>query len=152
MPGDIVEEVDGRRLRGRSGWAESFEIAFPGDRRELVLRRGRTRVEAVLTLVARASWAAATVGPRVEIAVLGIEVQNLAADDAAQHRIDSGVQVTATGRRSYFAQGDVLIELNGVRIKAISDVVRAVEIVEQQRSLNAVFIRQGETRRIIHNW
>jgi serine protease Do len=150
--GDVVERVDGRALRGRSGWAESFEIAFPGDRRSLLLRRGRSRVEAALTLVARDSWAAATVGPRVKISFLRIEVQNLAADDAAQHRIDSGVQVTSVGRGSYFAPGDVLVELNGVRIKGSGDVVRAVEIAQRQRSLNAVFIRQGETRRIIQNW
>lgn len=152
QPGDLVEEVDGRPLRGRSGWAESFEIAFPGERRTLGLTRGTKRVQVAITLVDRAGWAASTVGPLVEVPFLGVEVQNLAADEAATHGIDAGVKVTAASRRSYFARGDVLVDINGVRIRTSSDVGRAVKIVEQQRSLNAVFIRQGESRRIINSW
>ena len=147
-----MEEVDGRQVRGRSGWAESFEIALAGDRRELVLTRGTARVKARLDLVDRAAWAAATAGPRVEVKLLGVEAQNLAPDEAAQLRIDSGVQVMVTARRSFFAPGDVLVELNGVRIKTTQDLLDAVSIVEQRRSLNAVLIRHGETRRILHSW
>ncbi len=152
LPGDLVDEVDGRPVRGRSGWAETFEIAFPGDTREVALERGGRRVETELVLVDRAAWAAASVGPRAEIAFLGVEVQSLAPDDAAAFRLESGVQVTAASRRSYFARGDVFVELNGSLIRTLADLSRAAKQVERRRSMNAVFIRRGETRRIIHAW
>ncbi len=151
-PGDVVERVDGRTLRGRAGWAESFEIGFPDDRRTLSVLRGSGAVDLTITLVDRDTWRAQVVGPRVEIPLLGVEVESLAPDDASELGIGAGVLVWRTGRGSLFARGDILIELNGVRIRDTADLQAAAKKAERQRSLDAVFRRRGVNRRLLHNW
>ncbi len=151
-PEDVVERVDGRVLRGRAGWAESFEIGFPGDRRTLTVVRDGREIDLQLTLVDRATWTAQVVGPRVEIPFLGVEVENLAPDDASELGLDGGVLVWRTGRGALFARGDILIEMNGVRVRTTKDLVQASKLAEKQRSLNAVFRRRGVNRRLVHSW
>jgi serine protease Do len=152
LPGDLVDQVDGRDLRGRSGWAESFEIGFPDDRRMLSLLRDRRPVEVTLILTDRAAWTARVVGPRVEVRLFGIEAETLAPDDASALGIDGGVLVWRASRGSLFARGDILIELNGARIRDTADLLRAAKAAETTRALDAVFRRGGANRRLLHNW
>ena len=150
--GDRVVSVDGRPCRGRAGWSEAFGGAFPGDRRELGLARGKATVSASLDLQSRELWAKARVGSPVDIEALRVRVQVVAPDVADGLLIDSGVEVVAVGRGSFFRPGDIVIEINGKAIAAPAELALAADAAIRQRWLSAIVHRDGSKARIVQRW
>ena len=150
--GDQVVTVDELPCRGRSGWSEAFGGAFPGDTRVLGLQRGRVEQKAVLKLQSRKDWAKARVGRPLDVEALRVRVQAVAPDVADGLLIDSGVEVVAVGRGSFFRRGDIVIELNGKSVATPADLALAADLALRQRWLSAIVHRDGSKARIVQRW
>jgi len=150
--GDLLQSVDGSPCRGRAGWSEAFGGAFPGDRRSLGLLRGKTEVVAALDLSSRDSWARARVGRALDVEALRVRVQAVAPDVADSLLIESGLEVIAVGRGSFFRRGDIIIEVNGRGVRNAGDLAVAADLAIRKRWLSAVVHRDGSKARIVQRW
>ncbi len=150
--GDLLQSVDGSPCRGRSGWSEAFGGAFPGDRRSLGLLRGKAAVSAALDLSSRDVWARARVGRALDVEALRVRVQAIAPDVADGLLIESGLEVIAVGRGSFFRRGDIIIEVNGKAVRNAGDLAVAADLAIRKRWLSAVVHRDGSKARIVQRW
>ena len=150
--GDLLASVDGRPCRGRAGWSEAFGGAFPGDRRVLGLLRGKSKVSAPLDLLSRDGWARSRVGGPVDVEALRVRVQAIAPDVADGLLIESGLNVVAVGRGSFFRTGDIIIEVNGKVVGNAGDLAVAADLAIRGRWLSAIVYRDGSKARIVQRW
>ena len=150
--GDVLQDVDGKPCRGRSGWSEAFGGAFPGDRRVLGLLRGSRQINAALELQSRDRWARSRVGSPVAVEALRVRVQRVAPDVADSLLIEGGLEVVVVGRGSFFRRGDIIIDVNGRPINNAGDLAVAADMALRKRWLAAIVIRDGSKARIVQRW
>jgi serine protease Do len=150
--GDAIETVDGRPVFGRPGWAESFALAFPGERRRLGLVREGKRISSELLLISREVWAAGRVSEPVEVPSLGVSVAALRPDVADSLGVGDAVQVSAAPRGSVFQPGDVVLELNGSKTPDPPAFARAAGQAVASRRIEALILRGGTAIRLSQRW
>ncbi len=150
--GDEVVSVDGRPCASRAGWAEAFAAAFPGNQRQLVVRRQNREVKAVLTLRDRALWVEDVVGPPIQIPDYRVAVQGLPPDAAYQLGLKEGAQVESIQSGAFFRPGDIVLEINGQTIQSPADLAESAAQVLRRRSLVAIVARNGSKIRILRQW
>ncbi len=150
--GDRIVAVQGRPTTTPASWAEWFEVAFPGDERRVAVQRGSGRVEVRLELESRESWARRNAGEPVSIPALRVTVQGLLPDARSAAGIEEGQLVIAAEPGSWFRPGDVLLEMNGIRISSGEDVARAAADALSRRYLQAELVRDGRRTSLSNRW
>ena len=112
---------------------------------------------AALVVVLAGSLQAQTDRPFADVQVLvsggsrvGVEVQDVTADDLARAGIDEpgGVAVTAVmpnspAARAGFRTGDVIVELDGERVRSVRQFTRLVQDTPAGRTVAAAVMRDG---------
>jgi serine protease Do len=150
--GDLIISVDGTTVKGRAAWQEKFGLAFPGEERVLlVTRRGEDQVVRI-HLEARGAWADRVAGKKVEIEGMHMTVRKIAPDVSERFAISGGVQVISAQRGAFFRPGDLVLEVDGRKIRAPRDMVVACDAALAKRSITAVVYREGGAFRIRHRW
>jgi len=150
--GDRVVTVQGKSVSTTASWAEWFEVAFPGEVRSVGVQRDGGRHEAHIELESRETWARRNVGDPVGVPALRITVQGLLPDAAESAGVRSGQMVISVEPGSWFRLGDVLLELNGIRVLGAEDVARGAVDALSRRSLQAQIIREGRRVTLSNRW
>ncbi|MCP4869566.1 MAG: PDZ domain-containing protein [Proteobacteria bacterium] len=150
--GDVVVSVDGSTVKGRAAWQEKFGLAFPGEERTLLVTRGGTEKVIKLMLESRAAWADRVAGKSVEIEGLYVTVRKIAPDVSERLALSVGVQVVAAKRGAIFRPGDIVLDIDGTKIRSPADMVTACDAALTNRAIAAVIYRDGGALRIRHRW
>ncbi len=152
MTGDRIVSIDGRTVRGRSAWASTFGVAFPGEVKTLLVERRGQELVRKLTLEDRSEWADRVAGRAVPIEGMYVSVRRLAPDQAELLGFAGGVQVVSAQRGAKFRLGDVVLEVNGAAINSPKEMVIACDGALVKRSLTAIVYRDGVAIKMHHRW
>lgn len=150
--GDLVVSVDGATVKGRAAWQEKFGLAFPGEERTLLVTRGGREKVVKLSLESRRAWADRVTGKSVDITGLYVSVRKIAPDVAERLALSVGVQVVVAQRGAIFRPGDIVLDVDGTKVRTPSDMVTACDAALARRSIAAVVYRDGGALRIRHRW
>jgi len=156
--GDVVLSVDGRPLRDGRGWSRSLGASFAGDEVTLRVRRGADEREVTLALVDHDEWSTTMAGPPLEVPAFGIAVRPPAPDRLAGTGLETGVGLEVVevsskgGSRSFFREGDVIIEINGNVLRDPMDLPPLADQVMEKRRLQAVVLRDGSLNRLFYRF
>lgn len=151
--GDRIVSVDGTPVLGRTSWAATFGIAFPGQVKTLLVMRRGEEVVRKLTLEDRSAWADRVAGRAIPIEGMYVSVRRLAPDQAEVLGLSGGgVQVVQAQRGAMFQLGDVVIEVNGAVINSPKEMVIACDGALRKRSLTAIVYRDGAAFKMHRRW
>ena len=88
---------------------------------------------------------------RVERGWLGVQVQDLVADDPRANRravLIAGVERTGPAGRGGLRQGDVVLAINGERIETSRSLIRNIAAVAPGQSVRLTVLRDGRTQEV----
>ena len=154
-PGDQLTAVGDRPVHDAQSWTRALGSAFPGDEVQVTASRGGRELSVTLELVDHGEWSASWAGPPLEIPSLGIAVRPPAPDRLADTGLDQEVGlevVQVIGERSFFREGDIIIELNGNVLRDPMDLPPVAEQVVSRRKMTAVVMRGGQMSRLFYRW
>jgi serine protease Do len=156
--GDVILEVDGRKIRSNRELIDRISARLPGDKVEVILMRNGKRLERTIVLGERPPVPGSAVEPAepeeeedASIEWLGISTQNLTSGLRATHEIpDSleGVWITVVEPESPLYNegvrpGDILTEVNGQPVGSVEDLRGALADRESGSVVRMYLTRVG---------
>ena len=79
-------------------------------------------------------------------------VRKIAPDVSERLALSVGVQVVAAKRGAIFRPGDIVLDIDGTKIRSPADMVTACDAALTNRAIAAVIYRDGGALRIRHRW
>ncbi len=155
QPGDVLTAVGDRPVHDAQSWNRALGSAFPGDEVRVTASRDGRDVSVNLSVVDHDEWSASWAGPPLEIPTLGIAVRPPAPDRLADTGLDQEVGlevVQVSDDRSFFREGDILIEINGNVLRDPMDLPPVADQVMAKRKMTAVVLRGGQMSRLFYRW
>ena len=132
--GDIVTRANGREITSVSALRNTVALVRPGKVVNLEIYRAGQPMQVAVTVEESTDEKLAAMSPQVPVKELGIQVQTLnpALAKNLEADIQEGAVVIAMDRRGKAAQlrmqpGDIITELNGIKITSAADVSKAVD-------------------------
>ena len=132
--GDIVTKANGREINSVSALRNAIAMVRPGKTVNLEVYREGRQMQIAVTVEEATDEKLAAMSPQVPVNELGIQVQTLtpALAKNLEADVEEGAVVIAMDRRGKAAQlrmqpGDIITELNGMKITSAADVSKAVE-------------------------
>lgn len=79
---------------------------------------------------------------------IGVQVNDLASDEAAKAKIESGVRISSVNEgtpaaRAGFKSGDIVVDFDGERVRSVRQFSRIVQETTPDRAVKATIIRDG---------
>ena len=79
---------------------------------------------------------------------IGVQVSDLASEDAAKAKIDSGVRINGVSEgtpasRAGLRTGDIVVDFDGERVRSVRQFVRIVQETTPSRPVKATIVRDG---------
>ena len=155
LPGDRLSAVADRPVHDAKSWTRALGSAFPGDAVEIRAERSGEELKVTLDVVDHEAWSARWGGPALEIPSLGIAVRPPAPDRQGDTGLDQEVGlevVQVSDDRSFFREGDIIIEINGNVLRDPMDLPAIADQVMAKRRMSAVVIRGGQMSRLFYRW
>jgi Do/DeqQ family serine protease len=149
-PGDLIVSIDGQEVEDTNAFDYRLATKPLGGTAKLgIIRAGREMAVTVALETAPEL-------PREEITIrsrspfFGAKVANLSpalADELQLQNVDTGVVIVDVDNGSYasnlgFQRGDVIVEVNGEKIRKTSDLAKASEV--PNRSWRIILLRHGQ--------
>ena len=156
--GDVILEVDGRKIRSNRELIDRISSRFPGDEVELTLFRNGERIQRTVKLGERPPVDGSAVEPAVpeeeeeaDIEWLGISTQNLTQSLRQNHEIPEnleGAWITVVQPESPLYDegvrpGDILTEVDGQPISSVEDLRAALADRESGSVVRMYLTRVG---------
>ncbi len=154
-PGDRLTAVGDRPVHDAKSWTRALGSAFAGDAVEVAAVRNGEELRITLDVVDHEAWSASWGGPALEVPALGVSVRPPAPDRLGDTGLDQEVGlevVQVTGERSFFREGDIIIEINGNVLRDPMDLPPVADQVLEKRKMIAVVIRGGQMSRLFYRW
>ena len=149
LPGDVIIEVNGQVIQTQRQLIKkvaglfinkisSFKVVRDGKQKKLSVKIGKRLPEDKLSKLPKNSWP-------------GVIVQPLVSELKKQFDIPSGLSgvlvvdsVNGTALGAGLQEKDVILEINGVRIRNLQTFYRQVNSVQKGRSIKVKYWRKGE--------
>lgn len=155
-PGDIITRVDGREIMRSSALPMAIGVIEPGDKATLeLIREGKRQtvsVEVGELPDEQGPHSERPLGPNMKKNRLGIQVEGLNDDNRNKLRLDEEIkgvvvtgEVTGVGRSIGLRQGDIITNLNNIRLESVKDFDKVVADLPEDRSVSMRVVRGGQS-------
>jgi serine protease Do len=160
-PGDVITAVDGKIIQTVRQLRDEVSDKRPGRQTVLSVVRGKEHLNVKITPGVMPSEEDLAAKPRdsrnaIEPAGLGLTVQGLTKDLAAQYGVDlmAGVLVTAVEQESPadlrgIKAGDVITEINRQRVSTLRQFREALKLADPKRGMMVNLVGAGGSRFVV---
>ena len=151
--GDVITEVDGETVEGPRKLARTIASMDPDQTVKVtVVRDGRTRTIDVKlgTLPGQKRMAKAETAPKSRTGAVDIEQLGISVAEGSEGVVIADVQNGSAAEEKRMQRGDVVVAVNGKKVKTPEDVAEALaQAMEEDRKAVLFRLKSGERSRFV---